>query len=50
MAGDGRLDYIVIEGSGIAEPQPIAEAFIAASRKQNVTAVLDTLVTVGASG
>jgi G3E family GTPase len=35
MAAGGMLDYIVVEGSGIAEPQPIAEAFHAASQAYN---------------
>ena len=31
LAMSRQLDCIVIEGSGIAEPQPIAEMFVAAS-------------------
>jgi G3E family GTPase len=46
MSASGKLDYIVIEGSGIAEPQPIADAFLEAARGIHVTAKLDTLVTV----
>jgi G3E family GTPase len=45
LATSGLLDYIVVEGSGIAEPAPIAEAFLAAS-VPGARAVLDTLVTV----
>jgi len=47
MASSGDLDYIVIEGSGIAEPRSIAESFIALAQGSSTVSVeLDTLVTV----
>jgi G3E family GTPase len=53
LALSNQLDYIVVEGSGIAEPQPIAEMFMAAGVVSNNDAAdttskpaLDTLVTV----
>jgi molybdopterin-guanine dinucleotide biosynthesis protein len=52
LALSRQLDYIVVEGSGIAEPQPIAEMFVAAGVVGSSSSgdarkpALDTLVTV----
>ncbi|KFC73934.1 putative metal chaperone [Bosea sp. LC85] len=49
LAGEGRFDYLLIEGTGIAEPLPIAATF--AFRDEKGTSLsdiarLDTMVTV----
>ena len=49
LAGEGRFDYLLIEGTGIAEPMPIAATFdfeTEDGRKLSDVASLDTMVTV----
>lgn len=49
LARTGRFDYLVIEGTGIAEPMPIAETFTfqdESGRSLSEVARLDTMVTV----
>ena len=49
LAGDGRFDYLLIEGTGIAEPLPIAATFEFRDEdgfSLSDLARLDTMVTV----
>jgi G3E family GTPase len=49
LAGEGRYDYLVIEGTGIAEPLPVAATFEFRDendRSLSDVARLDTMVTV----
>jgi G3E family GTPase len=49
LAGEGRFDYLLIEGTGIAEPLPVASTFSfrdEAGRALSDVARLDTMVTV----
>jgi len=48
-SGDGSIDYILIESSGISEPIPVAQTFLyedVLGRSLSDVASLDTLVTV----
>ncbi|MGA0598690.1 zinc metallochaperone GTPase ZigA [Enterovirga sp. CN4-39] len=49
LAADGRYDYLLIEGTGIAEPLPVASTFSfrdEEGRSSSDVARLDTMVTV----
>ncbi|GJE77695.1 zinc metallochaperone GTPase ZigA [Methylorubrum suomiense] len=49
LAGEGRFDYLLIEGTGIAEPLPVASTFSfrdETGRALSDVARLDTMVTV----
>jgi len=49
LASDGRFDYLVIEGTGVAEPLPIATTFDfrdEAGQSLSDVARLDTMITV----